>query len=155
MQQESLVPLFYPETGKHWVILTYIHSISTGKSSLTVQFVENHFVESYYPTIENTFSRIIKYKGQEYATEIIDTAGQVGWFPRQTSFTQTVTDWPQDEYSILNSRHSIGIHGYMLVYSVASKQSFEMIKIIRGKILNHLVRASLNLAFSLLRLTRI
>ena len=48
-----------------------------GKSSLTVQFVENHFVESYYPTIENTFSRIIKYKNQEYATEIIDTAGQV------------------------------------------------------------------------------
>lgn len=53
-------------------MLTYV-----GKSSLTVQFVENHFVESYYPTIENTFSRIIKYKGQEYSTEIIDTAGQV------------------------------------------------------------------------------
>ena len=49
----------------------------TGKSSLTVQFVENHFVESYYPTIENTFSKTIKYKGQEYTTEIIDTAGQV------------------------------------------------------------------------------
>jgi hypothetical protein len=48
-----------------------------GKSSLTVQFVENHFVESYYPTIENTFSKTIKYKGQEYTTEIIDTAGQV------------------------------------------------------------------------------
>ena len=48
-----------------------------GKSSLTVQYVENHFVESYYPTIENTFSKTIKYKGQEYATEIIDTAGQV------------------------------------------------------------------------------
>lgn len=39
--------------------------------------MENHFVESYYPTIENTFSRTIKFKGQEYATEIIDTAGQV------------------------------------------------------------------------------
>ena len=48
-----------------------------GKSSLTVQFVDGHFVESYYPTIENTFSKVIKYKGQEYATEIIDTAGQV------------------------------------------------------------------------------
>lgn len=34
-------------------------------------------MESYYPTIENTFSKVIKYKGQEYATEIIDTAGQV------------------------------------------------------------------------------
>lgn len=48
-----------------------------GKSSLTVQFVDGHFVDSYYPTIENTFSKIIKYKNQDYATEIIDTAGQV------------------------------------------------------------------------------
>lgn len=52
--------------------------------------------------------------------EIIDTAGQ-------------------DEYTILNSKHFIGIHGYMIVYSVASKQSFEMVRIIRDKILNHLV----------------
>jgi small GTP-binding protein len=48
-----------------------------GKSSLTVQFVDNHFVESYYPTIENTFSKVIRYRNQDYATEIIDTAGQV------------------------------------------------------------------------------
>lgn len=85
-----------------------------------MQYVENHFVESYYPTIENTFSKNIKYKGQEFATEIIDTAGQ-------------------DEYSILNSKHSIGIHGYVLVYSITSKSSFEMVKIVRDKILNHTV----------------
>lgn len=42
-----------------------------------MQFVDGHFVESYYPTIENTFSKVIRYKGQDYATEIIDTAGQV------------------------------------------------------------------------------
>lgn len=51
-----------------------------GKSSLTVQFVDGHFVESYYPTIENTFSKVIRYKNQEFATEIIDTAGQVRRF---------------------------------------------------------------------------
>lgn len=45
----------------------------------------------------------------------------------------------QDEYSIMNSKHFIGIHGYMLVYSVASLQSFEMIQVIREKLLNHLV----------------
>lgn len=45
----------------------------------------------------------------------------------------------QDEYSILNSKHFIGIHGYMIVYSVASRQSFDMVKVIRDKILNHLV----------------
>ncbi|KAI9850468.1 MAG: GTP-binding protein [Thelocarpon superellum] len=99
--------------------IAIVGSRSVGKSSLTVQFVDGHFVESYYPTIENTFSRVIKFKSQDYATEIIDTAGQ-------------------DEYSILNSKHFIGIHGYVLVYSVASKQSFEMVRIIREKILNHL-----------------
>lgn len=44
---------------------------------MTVQFVDGHFVESYYPTIENTFSKVIKFKNQEFATEIVDTAGQV------------------------------------------------------------------------------
>jgi hypothetical protein len=48
-----------------------------GKSSLTVQLVDGHFVESYYPTIENTFRKTIKYRGHEYECEILDTAGQV------------------------------------------------------------------------------
>lgn len=52
----------------------------------------------------------------------------------------------QDEYSILNSKHFIGIHGYMIVYSVGSKQSFEMVRIIRDKILNHLVSLAFRLA---------
>lgn len=99
--------------------IAIVGSRSVGKSSLTVQYVDGHFVDSYYPTIENTFSRIIKYKGQDYATEIVDTAGQ-------------------DEYSMLNSKHFIGIHGYMLVYSIGSRQSFDMVQTIRDKILNHL-----------------
>lgn len=124
-----------------------------GKSSLTVRFVEHHFVESYYPTIENTFSRIIKYNGQDYATEIVDTAGQVcpepesqpyrspsRGAPRVPSLTHDYRyRYAQDEYSILNSKHFIGIHGYIIVYSVTSRQSFEMVKTIRDKILNHLV----------------
>nr|ANM86721.1 putative Rheb small monomeric GTPase RhbA [Cladonia uncialis subsp. uncialis]AUW30985.1 putative Rheb small monomeric GTPase RhbA [Cladonia uncialis subsp. uncialis] len=99
--------------------MAVVGSRSVGKSSLTVQFVEGHFVDSYYPTIENNFGKVIKHRGQDFATEIVDTAGQ-------------------DEYSILNSKHFIGIHGYMLVYSVASKQSFEMVRTLRDKILNHL-----------------
>jgi Ras homolog enriched in brain len=92
-------------------------SRAVGKSSVTVQFVENHFAETYYPTIENVFTKNLKYKGEEYQIEIADTAGQ-------------------DEFSILNSKHAIGIHGYVLVYSIASRQSFEMISILRDKILN-------------------
>lgn len=48
-----------------------------GKSSLVVQYTESHFVESYYPTIENIFTKGINYKGIEYDCDIIDTAGQV------------------------------------------------------------------------------
>ncbi|SPN98865.1 probable ras-related GTP-binding protein [Cephalotrichum gorgonifer] len=96
-----------------------VGSRSVGKSSLAVQFVDGHFVDSYYPTIENTFTKTIRYKGQDFSTEIVDTAGQ-------------------DEYSILNSKHFIGIHGYMLVYSVASLPTFEMVQVIRDKILDRL-----------------
>ena len=113
-------------------------------------------MESYYPTIENTFSRVIKCNGQDFATEIVDTAGQVriivlqlvcpsNWRlarlgspgyarPEDDRLTRM-----QDEYSIMGSKHFIGIHGYMLVYSVASRQSFDTVHVIIDKILNHLV----------------
>jgi small GTP-binding protein len=65
-----------PSTPKQRKI-ALVGSRSVGKSSLTVQFVDGHFVESYYPTIENTFSKTMRVKGQDYATEIVDTAGQV------------------------------------------------------------------------------
>ncbi|KAI0053588.1 hypothetical protein FA95DRAFT_459561 [Auriscalpium vulgare] len=97
--------------------IAVLGSRSVGKSSLVVQYIENHFVESYYPTIENTFSKSVNYKGIEYDCDIIDTAGQ-------------------DEYSILNSKHAIGIHGFVLVYSVTSRNSFEMIQIVYDKIIN-------------------
>lgn len=66
-----------------------------GKSSLAVQFVDGHFVDSYYPTIENTFSKTIKYKGQDFATEIVDTAGQVrrSDFPVLMSMLTQSTGW--------------------------------------------------------------
>jgi len=91
---------------------------SVGKSSLVIQFIENHFVESYYPTIEATFQKSVNYNGIEYDCDIIDTAGQ-------------------DEYSILNSKHAIGIHGYVLVYSVTSRNSFDMIQIVYDKIISY------------------
>lgn len=42
-----------------------------------IQFTENQFIESYYPTIENTFTKSVSYKGVDYDCDIIDTAGQV------------------------------------------------------------------------------
>ncbi|ETW84010.1 hypothetical protein HETIRDRAFT_408245 [Heterobasidion irregulare TC 32-1] len=97
--------------------IAVLGSRSVGKSSLVVQFIENHFVESYYPTIESNFTKTINHKGDEYECDIIDTAGQ-------------------DEYSILNHKHAIGIHGFVLVYSVTSRTSFDMIQVIYDKIVD-------------------
>ncbi|KZS98018.1 hypothetical protein SISNIDRAFT_547030 [Sistotremastrum niveocremeum HHB9708] len=103
--------------------IAVLGSRSVGKSSLILQYTENHFVDSYYPTIEATIPKTITYRGVEYECEIIDTAGQ-------------------DEFSILNSKHAIGIHGFVLVYSVASRNSLEMVKIVYDKIIDFCGRAS-------------
>lgn len=90
---------------------------NTGKSSLTVQFVEKHFSDAYYPTIEYTYNRTLQLDRQTFSCEIVDTAGQ-------------------DEFSILQSDYAVGVHGYMLVYSITSTATLELTRIIRDKILN-------------------
>ncbi|KAH6931408.1 hypothetical protein HPB50_024270 [Hyalomma asiaticum] len=90
---------------------------SVGKSSLTIQFVENQFVDSYDPTIENTFHKTVKLKGQEYHLKLVDTAGQ-------------------DEYSIFPQSYSMDIHGYVLVYSINSAKSFEVVRALYEKLLD-------------------
>jgi hypothetical protein len=57
--------------------LAVTDDVWVGKSSLTVQFVDGHFVESYYPTIENTFRKGLRFRNHEYDCQIVDTAGQV------------------------------------------------------------------------------
>ena len=49
-----------------------------GKSSLIVQFLNDHFTDEYFPTIDSDIFRgTIKYDGIGFDCEIIDTAGQV------------------------------------------------------------------------------
>lgn len=90
-----------------------------GKSSLTVQFIEQHFVERYTPTIEHEFEKTVKYKGREYRVHVLDTAGQ-------------------DEFSAIDQRYINKMDGYVLIYSVTLRSTFEMIRIVRDKILNTL-----------------
>lgn len=87
------------------------------QSSLTIQFVEGQFVDSYEPTIENTFTKNTKVRGQEYQLTLVDTAGQ-------------------DEYSIFPTQYSMDIHGYVLVYSITDPRSLEVVQIIYDKLLD-------------------
>uniref|UniRef100_A0A0K8TP14 Uncharacterized protein n=1 Tax=Tabanus bromius TaxID=304241 RepID=A0A0K8TP14_TABBR len=95
---------------------------SVGKSSLSIQFVEGQFVDSYDPTIENTFTKVTRVNSQEYVVTIVDTAGQ-------------------DEYSIFPPQYSMDFHGYVLVYSITSQKSFEVIQIIHEKLLDSMGKA--------------
>jgi len=88
---------------------------SVGKSSLAIQFVQGQFVDSYDPTIENTFNKSIKIRNQEFELHVVDTAGQ-------------------DEYSIFPTQYSVDIHGYVLVYSINSAKSFEVVQVLYEKI---------------------
>uniref|UniRef100_A0A671LY85 GTP-binding protein Rheb n=1 Tax=Sinocyclocheilus anshuiensis TaxID=1608454 RepID=A0A671LY85_9TELE len=106
---------------------------SVGKSSLTIQFVEGQFVDSYDPTIENTFNKMVSVNGQDFNLQLVDTAGQ-------------------DEYSIFPQSHSMDIHGYVLVYSVTSMKSFEVVQVLHDKLLDMTIKLSKTLegtAFSL------
>lgn len=116
------------------------HDRCTGKSSLTSQFIDpNSFNESYYPTIESTHTKVIKHEGITYECEIIDTAGQVSQESRLITHSLTIRSvlpLLQDEYSLFNHKYAVGIHGYILVYSIASRQSFDMIQTLHDKILD-------------------
>lgn len=86
-----------------------------GKTSLAHQFVEGEFLEGYDPTVENTYSKTVTLGKDEFHLHLVDTAGQ-------------------DEYSILPYSFNIGVHGYVLVYSVTSLHSFQIIKSLYQKL---------------------
>mmetsp|Transcript_5993 Transcript_5993/g.11343 ORF Transcript_5993/g.11343 Transcript_5993/m.11343 type:complete len:190 (-) Transcript_5993:1830-2399(-) len=92
---------------------------AVGKTSLTNSFVSGTFDETYDPTIENTHHKIVRFRKVNFATDIVDTAGM-------------------DEYSRLSRNASVGVDGYILVFSIISRQSFDRIKQINESLLSAL-----------------
>ena len=92
-------------------------SRSVGKSSLAIQFAQGQFVDSYDPTIENTFNKNMKIQVQDYEVLVVDTAGQ-------------------DEYSIFPTQYTVDIDGYVLVYSIDSEKSFEVVQALYDKLVD-------------------
>lgn len=45
------------------IIIHYIGSGGVGKSSITIQFIQNHFVNDYDPTIEDSYRKQVVIKG--------------------------------------------------------------------------------------------
>jgi Ras family protein len=99
--------------------LALIGERCVGKSSLAERFVSGRFVENYDPTIENTFRKHLGFRGNPFSVELVDTAGH-------------------DEYSKLSRNATVGVHGYLLVYSTASRSSLEKLRVINKVLMNTL-----------------
>jgi len=87
-----------------------------GKSAITFRFVQNKFVESYNPTIEDSYRKQIKVDGSTIVLDILDTAGQ-------------------EEYTELREVYMRGGEGFIIVYSITDKKSFQEVSEFRDRTL--------------------
>ncbi|TMS39525.1 hypothetical protein L596_006035 [Steinernema carpocapsae] len=86
-----------------------------GKSALTIQLIQNHFVEEYDPTIEDSYRKQVLVDGETCLLDILDTAGQ-------------------EEYSAMRDQYMRTGEGFLLVFAVNESKSFENISHYRDQI---------------------
>lgn len=79
-----------------------------GKSALTIQMIQSHFVDEYDPTIEDSYRKQCVIDQEPALLDVLDTAGQ-------------------EEYSTMREQYMRAGEGFLLVYSVTSRSSFEEI----------------------------
>ncbi|KAL6930944.1 related to Ras-like protein rasC [Hanseniaspora guilliermondii] len=87
-----------------------------GKSALTIQLTQNNFVDEYDPTIEDSYRKQCVIDSEVVILDILDTAGQ-------------------EEYSAMREQYMRTGEGFLLVYSVNSKNSFEELMVYYQQIL--------------------
>lgn len=87
-----------------------------GKSALTVQFISGKFVERYDPTVEDFYRKEIEVDGDPAILEILDTAGT-------------------EQFASMRDLYIKNGQGFIIVFSLTSRQTFQDIKLIREQIL--------------------
>lgn len=80
-----------------------------GKSALTIQFIQNHFIQEYDPTIEDSYRKQVCIDGETCLMDILDTAGQ-------------------EEYSAMRDQYMRTGQGFLLIYAITSRSSFDEVK---------------------------
>jgi len=87
-----------------------------GKSALTIQLIQNHFIDEYDPTIEDSYRKQVTIDDETCLLDILDTAGQ-------------------EEYSAMRDQYMRTGQGFILVYAITSRSSFDEIASFRDQIL--------------------
>ncbi|GAA5795132.1 ras-like protein 1 [Helicostylum pulchrum] len=96
-----------------WIVREYklvmVGGGGVGKSALTIQFIQSHFVDEYDPTIEDSYRKQCVIDEETALLDVLDTAGQ-------------------EEYSAMREQYMRNGEGFLLVYSITSRMSFEEIE---------------------------
>ena len=87
-----------------------------GKSALTIQLIQNHFIDEYDPTIEDSYRKQVTIDDETCLLDILDTAGQ-------------------EEYSAMRDQYMRTGQGFLCVYAITSRSSFEEISSFHEQIL--------------------
>ncbi|RMX81507.1 hypothetical protein D0869_06758, partial [Hortaea werneckii] len=95
--------------------IAVIGSGGVGKSCLTAQFVQGVFIESYDPTIEDSYRKQIDVDGRQVMLEIMDTAGT-------------------EQFTSMREFYMRDAHGFLLVFSITSMSSLEELRELREQI---------------------
>jgi len=85
------------------------------KTALTIQLCLNHFVETYDPSIEDSYRKQVVIDDQPCVIDVLDTAGQ-------------------EEYTALRDQWIRDGEGFLIVYSISSRSSFERVERYRDQI---------------------
>ena len=94
------------------VKLNVVGECGSGKSALTVQFIENHFVADYDPTIEDSYRKQVTIDNETFILEVLDTVNH-------------------EEFSMMQEYYCRLGQIFMLVYTVSSRATFERIPFYR------------------------
>ena len=125
--------LFKPRVVTDTVLLL-LPAGGVGKSALTIQLIQNHFVDEYDPTIEDSYRKQVVIDGETCLLDILDTAGQeVGSHPvgRLKSKVDIMVFCFVQEYSAMRDQYMRTGEGFLIVFAVNNAKSFEDISAYR------------------------
>eukprot|EP00966_Prymnesium_polylepis_P196459 4552788-Prymnesium_polylepis.1 len=114
-----------------------------GKSALTIQLIQNHFIDEYDPTIEDSYRKQVTIDEETCLLDILDTAGQeeysamrdqVGLACRAKPCPSARNRSAALVRSLCRQYMRTG-QGFLCVYSITNRGTFEEISAFREQIL--------------------
>ena len=109
-----------------------------GKSCLTIQLIQSHFVDEYDPTIEGaspSIPSLLLSTNNSNKLDLTDSYRKQCVIDEEVALLDVLDTAGQEEYSAMREQYMRTGEGFLLVYSITSRQSFEEIMTFQQQIL--------------------